>query len=100
MTGGMAETVDDRPARFGCSLKELRELMEHRSHEGYQKIMNDYGGVLELCKRLYTSPNEGRIPFFNICCFILAGCSMTLYFLILMRGVGTDPSSNGKTCSI
>ena len=56
MTSGM----DDRPAKFGCSLKELRELMEHRSHEGYNKIQTDYGGVLELCKRLYTSPNEGK----------------------------------------
>ncbi len=59
MTGGMADTVDDRPAHFGCTLKELRELMEHRGDEGYQKIQNDYGGVLEFCKRLYTSPNEG-----------------------------------------
>ena len=60
MTSGM----DDQPAKFGCSLKELRELMEHRSHEGYAKIQNDYGGVLELCKRLYTSPNEGKFPFY------------------------------------
>ena len=59
MTGGM-ETVDDRPAKFGVSLKELRELMEHRGTEGYNKIQNDYGGVLELCKKLYTSPNEGK----------------------------------------
>lgn len=56
MTSGM----DERPAQFGCSLKELRELMEHRGHEGYQKIQNDYNGVLEICKRLYTSPNEGK----------------------------------------
>ena len=60
MTSGM----DDRPAKFGCSLKELRELMEHRSHEGYNKIQTDYGGVLELCKRLYTSPNEGKSRFY------------------------------------
>ena len=65
MTSGM----DDQPAKYGCSLKELRELMEHRSHEGYQKIQNDYGGVLELCKRLYTSPNEGTflIVILKVC---------------------------------
>ncbi len=65
MTGGM-DTVDDRPAKFGVSLKELRELMEHRGTEGYNKIQNDYGGVLELCKRLYTSPNEGKILNFGL----------------------------------
>lgn len=64
MTGGMGDEVDGRPAKFGCALKELRELMEHRGHEGYNKIQQDYGGVHELCKRLYTSPNEGK--FFYI----------------------------------
>ena len=57
---GMAEEVDGRPAQYGCTVKELQELMKTRQSEGYQKIQNDYGGVLELCKRLYTSPNEGR----------------------------------------
>ena len=63
MTGGMGEEVDGRPAKFGCSLLELRTLMEHRGHEAFQKIQTDYGGVHELCKRLYTSPNEGKITF-------------------------------------
>ena len=71
MTGGMGEEVDGRPAKFGATLRELRELMEHRGHEGYNKIQSDYGGVHELCKRLYTSPNEGKqhltshLPFFS-----------------------------------
>ena len=51
--------MDGHP-QFGCTLQELRELMEVRGHEAYNKIQNDYGGVLELCKRLYTSPNEGK----------------------------------------
>ena len=60
MTSGMGEEVDGRPATFGCSLKELRELMEYRGHEAYTKLQRDYpGGVLELTKRLYTSPSEG-----------------------------------------
>lgn len=46
--------------QFGATLQELRELMEVRGHEAYNKIQNDYGGVLELCKRMYTSPNEGN----------------------------------------
>lgn len=56
----MAEDASAMAAQFGCSLKELRELMEYRGHEGYEKIQNDYGGAHELCKRLKTSPNEGK----------------------------------------
>ena len=47
-------------AGFGCTLMELRALMENRGHEGYQKLQVDYGGVVELCKRMKTSPNEGE----------------------------------------
>ena len=60
MTSGMGEQIEGRPVQFGCDIKELQELMEHRGHEAYQKIQDDYGGVLEICKRLYTSPSEGR----------------------------------------
>ncbi|XP_019754759.1 plasma membrane calcium-transporting ATPase 2 isoform X3 [Dendroctonus ponderosae] len=51
-------TIDGRPAQYGISLKQLRELMEHRSHEGVQKV-HELGGVQEICKKLYTSPSEG-----------------------------------------
>ncbi|ACY70504.1 hypothetical protein DVIR88_6g0041 [Drosophila virilis] len=51
-------TIDGRPAQYGISLKQLRELMEHRGREGVAKI-SDFGGIHELCKKLYTSPNEG-----------------------------------------
>ncbi|XP_017869269.1 PREDICTED: plasma membrane calcium-transporting ATPase 3 isoform X2 [Drosophila arizonae] len=51
-------TIDGRPAQYGISLKQLRELMEHRGREGVTKI-SELGGVHELCKKLYTSPNEG-----------------------------------------
>jgi len=44
---------------FGVTLSELRELMELRGHDAYQRIQSQHGGVLELCKRLYTSPTEG-----------------------------------------
>ncbi|XP_034139415.1 plasma membrane calcium-transporting ATPase 2 isoform X7 [Drosophila guanche] len=51
-------TIDGRPAQYGISLKQLRELMEHRGREGVAMIC-EFGGIHELCKKLYTSPNEG-----------------------------------------
>uniref|UniRef100_A0A915I7G9 P-type Ca(2+) transporter n=1 Tax=Romanomermis culicivorax TaxID=13658 RepID=A0A915I7G9_ROMCU len=44
---------------YGCTVKELRELMEVRGSEGREKIAHDYGDVHELCRRLKTSPNQG-----------------------------------------
>ncbi|XP_066588995.1 plasma membrane calcium-transporting ATPase 2 isoform X2 [Prorops nasuta] len=51
-------TIDGRPAQYGITLKNLRELMELRGREGVNKV-NSYGGVQEICKKLYTSPSEG-----------------------------------------
>ncbi|XP_060830277.1 plasma membrane calcium-transporting ATPase 2 isoform X3 [Bombus pascuorum] len=51
-------TIDGRPTQYGITLKQLRELMELRGREGVNKI-NSYGGVQEICKKLYTSPSEG-----------------------------------------
>ena len=44
---------------FTVTTKELRDLMEERGRDAFDKLQTDYGGVLELCKRLKTSPNEG-----------------------------------------
>ncbi|KAK2874544.1 hypothetical protein Q8A67_021697 [Cirrhinus molitorella] len=44
---------------FGCSLMDLRSLMELRATEAVVKIQEDYGGVEGLCQRLKTSPTEG-----------------------------------------
>ncbi|KAK7915932.1 hypothetical protein WMY93_011693 [Mugilogobius chulae] len=49
-------------AGFGCSLMELRTLMELRGSEAVVKIQDDYGGVEGLCKRLKTSPTEDTVP--------------------------------------
>nr|XP_057910519.1 plasma membrane calcium-transporting ATPase 2 isoform X2 [Doryrhamphus excisus] len=46
-------------AGFGCSLMELRSLMEMRGTEAVVKLQEDYGGVEGLCTRLKTSPTEG-----------------------------------------
>lgn len=52
-------TVDGRPAQYGLSLKQLREVMELRGREGVEQV-RQYGGVQEICKKLYTSPTEGN----------------------------------------
>uniref|UniRef100_A0AAY4BXN4 Calcium-transporting ATPase n=1 Tax=Denticeps clupeoides TaxID=299321 RepID=A0AAY4BXN4_9TELE len=46
-------------ADFGCTLKDLRSLMELRGPEGLQKIQESYGGLHGLCARLKTSPIDG-----------------------------------------
>lgn len=51
-------TIDGRPAQYQISLKNLREIMEHRGREGVS-IINEYGGVHDICKKLYTHPNDG-----------------------------------------
>jgi len=57
---------------FGVTLSELRELMELRGIDAYQRIQSQYSGVLELCRRLYTSPTEGRSTPFVIYTLLLA----------------------------
>ncbi|XP_051979266.1 plasma membrane calcium-transporting ATPase 1-like isoform X9 [Xyrauchen texanus] len=44
---------------FGCTLKELRSLMELRGADGLQRIQECYGDVQGLCSRLKSSPIEG-----------------------------------------
>ncbi|XP_055594886.1 plasma membrane calcium-transporting ATPase 1-like isoform X6 [Uranotaenia lowii] len=51
-------TIDGRPAQYQITLKNLREIMEHRGREAVS-IVNEYGGVHEICRKLYTSQNEG-----------------------------------------
>uniref|UniRef100_A0A8C5EJL1 Calcium-transporting ATPase n=1 Tax=Gouania willdenowi TaxID=441366 RepID=A0A8C5EJL1_GOUWI len=44
---------------FGCTLKELRSLMELRGAEAISKIGESYGDTQGLCIRLKTSPVDG-----------------------------------------
>ncbi len=46
-------------SQFGVTLKQLRELMEHRGAEGADKI-KELGGVHELCKKLRTTEKTGE----------------------------------------
>lgn len=46
---------------FGCTLKELRSLMELRGAEALSKIGESYEDTQGLCNRLKTSPIDGRV---------------------------------------
>lgn len=46
---------------FGCTLEELRSLMELRGSEAVIKIREDYGDMDGLCRRLKTSPTDGKL---------------------------------------
>lgn len=52
--------IDGHPAEYGLTLEELRDLMELRKGEAYETVQTKYNGVLEMCKKLYTSSNEGK----------------------------------------
>jgi len=47
--------------QYGCTLDELKALMSLNGREAYHKMQDDYrpGGVLEICRRLHTSPVHG-----------------------------------------
>merc|ERR1719410_2453137 len=45
-------------SRYGVTLKQLRELMEHRGLEGVAK-MAELGGSTEIARKLNTSPSAG-----------------------------------------
>lgn len=60
MTASLGVEADGLYGQYSCSMKELKELMALRGHEAYNKIQQDYNGVLEICRRLQTSPTEGK----------------------------------------
>lgn len=45
---------------FGVTMTDLRGLMELRSGEAVNKIRDTYGDVQGICRRLKTSPIEGK----------------------------------------
>lgn len=44
---------------YGCTVEELRQLMEFRGAEAREKIDQDYGGIEGLCERLRTDSARG-----------------------------------------
>ncbi|KAG1924751.1 plasma membrane calcium-transporting ATPase [Pimephales promelas] len=57
--GSKYKAEANHDGEFGCTLKELRSLMEFRGTDGLQKIQECYGDVQGLCSRLKSSPTEG-----------------------------------------
>lgn len=57
---GNSVAEGNHDGEFGVSLSELRDLMELRSAEAVGKIQDTYGDVPGICRRLKTSPIEGR----------------------------------------
>uniref|UniRef100_A0A7N5K9D3 Calcium-transporting ATPase n=1 Tax=Ailuropoda melanoleuca TaxID=9646 RepID=A0A7N5K9D3_AILME len=51
--------VESREGDFGCTVMDLRKLMELRSTDAIDQINAHYGGVMSLCNRLRTDPVEG-----------------------------------------
>ncbi|XP_014685599.1 plasma membrane calcium-transporting ATPase 4 isoform X5 [Equus asinus] len=50
---------ESREGDFGCTVMDLRKLMELRSGDAIDQIHAHYGGVANLCSRLKTNPVEG-----------------------------------------
>lgn len=46
---------------FGVTVEDLRNIMELRSAEAVSKIQDTYGDVQGICRRLKTSPIEGKL---------------------------------------
>ncbi|CAL1300144.1 unnamed protein product [Larinioides sclopetarius] len=82
----MDDSVEGRPARYGVTLDELRELLEYRGRDAVHKIRDEYGGVQELCKKLYTSPTDG-----------LSGSAADLEHRQVTFGVNIIPPKPPKT---
>ncbi|KAI5700019.1 hypothetical protein M8J75_012869 [Diaphorina citri] len=57
-------TVDGRPAQYGVTLRQLRELMEHRGREGIAKV-NELGGIQEICLSGSAADMEHRRDTFG-----------------------------------
>ncbi|XP_067863663.1 plasma membrane calcium-transporting ATPase 1-like isoform X3 [Heptranchias perlo] len=56
---GNSVAEGNHEGEFGCTVADLRALMELRSGEAVSKIHETYGDVQDLCRRLKTSPVEG-----------------------------------------
>ncbi|XP_072419808.1 plasma membrane calcium-transporting ATPase 1-like isoform X1 [Chiloscyllium punctatum] len=56
---GNSVAEGNHDSEFGCTVGDLRALMELRSGEAVHKIHETYGDVQDICRRLKTSPVEG-----------------------------------------
>lgn len=51
---------------YGCSVKEMMELMELRGSEAVETLTRKYDGVQGLCQRLKTDPINGMHSDYKI----------------------------------
>lgn len=65
MAPNSANDQDAMSRSYGITVHELQEMMQLRGLEAIEYIKTHYDSVNGLCKRLKTSPNNGRscIPF-------------------------------------
>jgi Ca2+ transporting ATPase len=54
------EPANHGTSSYGCTVKELMDLMELRGNEAIQAIAAKYNGVQGLCQRLKTDPVNGK----------------------------------------
>lgn len=71
-----------RDGNYGLSVADLRNINEQKGPEAVDLIQNKYGGTLEVCKLLYTSPNEGKI---NIQIIVIHSPQNTPYHICGMK---------------
>lgn len=63
---------------FGCTMEELRSLMELRGTEAVVKIKETYGDTEAICRRLKTSPVEGKCGRLTLRLLELASRSVSM----------------------
>jgi hypothetical protein len=73
---------EQQAVKFGLTLKQLRDLMDLRGSEAVSKI-EELGGTKELCKKLNTSPVEGKRKI--IILFFFAAYSDMRIFVNLLK---------------
>jgi len=121
-------TIDGRPAKYRISLKEIRELMEHRGREGIARIQ-EFGGIEGIMEKLYTSADKGLsgskadvehrretfgsnvIPpkppktFFQLVCEAVQDITLIILIVAALVSLGLsfykpeDEESEGRLCS-
>jgi hypothetical protein len=69
---------EQQAVKFGLTLKQLRDLMDLRGSEAVSKI-EELGGTKELCKKLNTSPVEGKRKNHNL--VFLCGIKIRVFFV-------------------
>lgn len=82
---------------FGCTMEELRSLMELRGTEAVVKIKETYGDTEAICRRLKTSPVEGKCGRFEHSAWIWDPTTQPLTSLPQAPGTPSSGLRHGTT---